>query len=687
MYKPSFGVVSGVVVVLAILAVLSKLVIGLIPDGPPNGLALETSEFLLQAAHEEIDWHTLTEDTFAYARKQEKPIMLVVGSACSPAGRAADKVVFPTKEVRGFLARNFICVRVDVMARPEFMNAFLPLSRAALLNGGRLAIPPDYQVWFLDPKGYVFGYAAETVQGRPLDPRAFLADLEDAANRFDRIQSGKEKAGVDQGRDLAVLEAQPQQVLPDLAGFAEFLRESTATGVGGFPINGYQRLWPSAWEFQLRMGRFADYAQSILPCLQSPDVDVLDGGFFTGGATMDWRGIGYDKLTVVNAAMLKTLALGAGLMRSPDQRWLALRTFDALLTQFPRDGLLATGQVGDEGNLGRSTRCSFSPRQLRALLPESADREWARVNLGLRVETNPQMTPMLANIDTPLKDTSRFQAVVDALSKGRPSPKVAGLADLDVGGFATARMMESARLLGDRQRLVKAEGLFERLDAFRSLNDVVHSQATGARPSSYLGDYLAYADGALQYFLATGDIPTLQNGIAVLRRGLFLYGGSIRGLYRLSQPPSTSNAPQDAASPEIVDNIRESCTAQVIRLGSEYGRLLGDHGADFTRASNDALTRFAPICPSLGQYAAGFYCAAAEVQDAAYAVTVGPDAMGLAARLARLAPGRLVAPSFGPVKAPGEGVGVYVIRALSVQGPMTPEQAAATFLKASTGSR
>lgn len=687
MYKPSFGVVSGVVVVLAILAFLSKLVIGLIPDGPPNSLALETSEFLLQAAHEEIDWHTLTEDTFAYARKQEKPIMLVVGSACSPTGRAADKVVFPTKEVRGFLARNFVCVRVDVMARPEYVNAFLPLSRAVLLNAGRLAIPPDYQVWFLDPKGQIFGYAAETIQGRPLDPRAFLADLEDAADRFDKIQSGKEKAGVDQSRDMAVLEAPTRQVLPDLAGFAEFLRESSPASVGGFPINGYQRLWPSAWEFQLRMGRFADYGQSILPCLQSPEVDVLDGGFFTDAATLDWRGIGYDKLTVVNAAMLKTLALGSALMRSADQRWLAFRTFDALLTQFPQDGLLAAGQVGDEGNLGRSARCSFSPRQLRALLPNPDDREWARVNLGLRVETNAQMTPMLAQIDTPLKDTSRFQAVVGVLSKGRPRPKFAGLADLDVGGFATARMMESARLLGDHERLLKSEGLFERLDAFRSLNDVIHSQAPGARPSAYLGDYLAYADGALQYFLATGDIPTLQNGVAVLRRGLFLYGGSIGGLYRLSQPALTPNAPKDAASPEIVDNVRESCTAQVIRLGSEYGRLLGASGADLTRASNDAVVRFAPICPSLGQYAAGFYCAAAEVQDAAYAVTVGPDAMALASRLAHLAPGRLVAPAFGPVKAPGEGAGVYVIRALSVQGPMTPERAAATFLSPSTGSR
>nr|HWA83187.1 hypothetical protein [Fimbriimonadaceae bacterium] len=131
--------------------------------------------------------------------------------------------------------------------------------------------------------------------------------------------------------------------------------------------------------------------------------------------------------------------------------------------------------------------------------------------------------------------------------------------------------------------------------------------------------------------------------------------------------------------PEIVDNIRESCTAQVIRLGSEYGRLLGPAGVDLIRASNEALARFAPICPALGQYAAGFYCAAAEVEDGTYAVTVGVNAVDLAAQLARLAPGRLVAPAFGPVKSPGNAPGIYVIRNDAVQGPLTLQQAVAQY--------
>src|SRR5947207_1419986 len=102
MRKPGFGVVTAVVTLLAAVAFISKPIVGLIPAGPENRLGGESAEFLSQAAHEQIDWRTLSEDTLAEARKKDMPIMLVVGSACSPTGRATDKFVFVSKTVRGF---------------------------------------------------------------------------------------------------------------------------------------------------------------------------------------------------------------------------------------------------------------------------------------------------------------------------------------------------------------------------------------------------------------------------------------------------------------------------------------------------------------------------------------------------------------------------------------------------------
>jgi uncharacterized protein YyaL (SSP411 family) len=674
MQRPNFSVVSGVVAVLAGMAFLSKLFVGLIPAGPENRLGAESAEFLTQAAHEEIDWRILDEAVFSEARKKDRPIMLVVGTACSPTGRASDKILFRTKEVRGFLARNFICVRVDGMARPEFVNAFLPISRAIEQKNGRLAIPPDFQVWFLDPKGYLFGYAAETVAGQALDSRVFLAALTDVINRFESYQSTGKQAGDEQRRDLAAIASPVSGTSPNIAAYLNALDVIGNPTFGGFPVNGFQRLWPLAWQLQLMAGRYQDYANSIAPCLLSPQVDVLDGGFYTDSASMDWHSVGFDKLTVTNVGMMQTLATGSVVMRDPQQKWFALQTFDCLMRDFVQDGLLAAGQIGDEGVVSRSDRSSFSPRQLRELFPKDEDREWARENLGLKVESNPQMVPLLARLNLPMTDGRRFESVLNVLRGHRSHAKFAGLGQLDVGGFAVARMMQTSRIFGDEERLSKAETLFERLEEYRTLNDVRHSRARDS--GVYLGDYLAYADAALQYFLSTGSEIVLHNGVEVLRRGLFLFEGQAPGVYTLSQRATTALAPQDAAAPEIVDNVRESCTAQVIRLCHDYGRLLGKSGEDLRKTARETVGRFALISPALGQFAAGYYCSAAQLLDSRFAVAVGKDAVRQARGLFQRRPFELVAPSVGIVAKPGKLDGIYLVSDSGIQGPLTPARAA-----------
>ncbi|HTQ08972.1 MAG TPA: DUF255 domain-containing protein [Fimbriimonadaceae bacterium] len=679
MRKPTFEVVTGVVVLLACIGFVSKYAVDLIPPGPPNRLISEPAEFLQQAAHQAVDWEPLSDQTFAEAAKEERPVMLVIGSACSTYGRAADKFVFSSNDVRAFLNRSFVCARVDTMATPEFQNAFLPISRAAIEpDGARLAIPPDYQVWFFDPKGNLFAHA-EDANGPILDPKAFLGVLTDV---LDKYGNSKELADL-QGQDLAILYS-TTAAPPDLGQFAGYLIAASPAAIGGFPVNGRQLLWPSDWQFELEQGSYADYLRSISPCLASPDLDLLDGGFFTTPARLDWHGIGYDKLTVTNASMMQTLAIGSILGQDPSQKEIALATFDWILETSADDGSVAAGQIGDENTIGRSARYSFSPRRLRDLFPNDAEREWVRDAFGLRVESDPQMTPMVADSSLIAKNPKRYQDDLAILHAHRPAPKFAGHSQLDAGGFATARMLRVARILGDSRRLAEAGALFAKLDRFRILDDVVHSTAYGVRTHSYLGDYLAYADAALQEFLATGDQTAFENGLAVLRRAIELYEGTRKGIFRLSPPPG-KNAPQEMDVPEIVDNVRESCTAQIIRLCNGYGRLLGDRGDALRTVAADTIVRFAGIAPRLGQYAGGYFCAALEMQDSTYAISVGPNAVAVASALARLAPTRLVAPAVGPVWRPGNEPGIYVVRSGIATGPMSPAQAAADLRPAGQG--
>jgi len=102
----------------------------------------------------------------------------------------------------------------------------------------------------------------------------------------------------------------------------------------------------------------------------------------------------FDKSSVATANMAWMLSQARPWLKTPDDQALCdyvlkLAT-QSLTTEFRSDnGFVKTARIGDEQEDGRSARSSITPKRIReALSPQ--DREWARQNLGLFVESNPQ---------------------------------------------------------------------------------------------------------------------------------------------------------------------------------------------------------------------------------------------------------------------------------------------------------
>jgi len=206
------------------------------------------------------------------------------------------------------------------------------------------------------------------------------------------------------------------------------------------------------------------------------------------------------------------------------------------------------------------------------------------------------------------------------------------------------------------------------------MHDDILARLNGGNRLGYLGDYLAYADARLQAYLV-GDQASFESGLRVLRRARTLFAVNSPGVFLLNRPGLASLLP-DTAVPEIADNLHESCTARMIRLFMGYGRLLGSskEGVSFQADAQAAIRRFAPIAVNGGVATAGFFCAAAEAADDAYAVTVGPDAQKIADDLAAEVPTRLIAAASKLVmpelahRAPG----VYLVHLRIQEGPLGP---------------
>src|SRR4029077_14122453 len=83
-----------------------------------NRLADEKSPYLLQHAHNPVDWHPWGEEAFAKAKNEGKPVFLSIGYSSCHSGHVLEKVSFSTQELAKLMNGWFVCIKVDREERP-----------------------------------------------------------------------------------------------------------------------------------------------------------------------------------------------------------------------------------------------------------------------------------------------------------------------------------------------------------------------------------------------------------------------------------------------------------------------------------------------------------------------------------------------------------------------------------------
>lgn len=679
MQKPSFSVVTLVVVVLGIFGLGIRQLATLLPPPAPNRMELETADFLRQGARHAINWRLLDDEAFSEARRTDRPILLLLGAVWSTEARRMDQMIFTDSEVQSFLARNFICVRVDLDEAPQWRSAFLPVSRV------RTAISSGFQMYYLDPEGRLFDFYSRRGMQPLTDALVFLDEFVSARRRYEEIRRGDGgplPAGQLQDNDSDTLERAPS-MFPNREFFLQELVDAIDPRYGGFSRFG-QAPRPLALSYLLAHGKVDAWRAATDPMLRSGIVDWLDGGFYRAAKSRDWTYIEFDKLALHNAELMLAIGLGGQMLGDDFCLRIAKNTFDALLDRFGSQGWIVAARVGDDDRRGRSAYSSFSVSDLRRyggtgiLTREETD--LARDFFGLSVEDNPQMV-MRVRDPSEFADP-RFDPLIAKLRESRkvhPAPySKVPYAHVNFGVVAAA--MRAARMWNEPDRIVRAERFLDQLKTFLSSNDVTHRmpQQVGDRP--LLPDYLNASEAFLEHYLATGRVDSLERGLGILRRARTLFAED--GNWLLTMSRSGGLGPQGTDVPELVDMPTEATTARVIRLLGTYAKLLrGGNLAPLARQFNEEalelISRYGSLVPELGVGASGMMSASAGLLDERHAIVVGEYAVAEARELASRIPTRFVAPAFGMVREDLQrrGSGIYVIEGAEVIGPISSDQA------------
>jgi len=142
----------------------------------PNRLVHETSPYLLQHAHNPVDWYPWGEEALQRAQAEDKPILLSIGYSACHWCHVMERESFENQEIAQLMNELFISIKVDREERPDLDSLYMSAVQALTGSGG----------WpmtvFLTPEGKPFYggtyFPPVDSRGMPGFPRVLLGVAE-----------------------------------------------------------------------------------------------------------------------------------------------------------------------------------------------------------------------------------------------------------------------------------------------------------------------------------------------------------------------------------------------------------------------------------------------------------------------------------------------------------------------------
>ncbi|KAI1896684.1 hypothetical protein AGOR_G00097300 [Albula goreensis] len=106
------------------------------PNKHSNRLARERSPYLLQHAHNPVDWFPWGQEAFDKAKSEDKPIFLSVGYSTCHWCHVMERESFEDEEIGRILSENFVCIKVDREERPDVDKVYMTFVQATSGGGG-----------------------------------------------------------------------------------------------------------------------------------------------------------------------------------------------------------------------------------------------------------------------------------------------------------------------------------------------------------------------------------------------------------------------------------------------------------------------------------------------------------------------------------------------------------------------
>src|SRR5512143_2876950 len=344
-----------------------------------NRLAGEKSPYLLQHAHDLVDWYPWGEEAFERARREDKPIFLSIGYSTCHWCHVMEQESFADEEAAGLINAEFVAVKVDREERPDLDQHYMTVCQSLTGSGGwplTIMMTPDRRPFFAGtyyPRSRRWGRPG-LLELLPLIGEAWRSRRPEILRSAVEVEAAFERAPVrlKGRRGDKLTTATFDEAFQELA--ADFDR--TRGGFGRapkFPIAHHLGFLIRYWQ-RTGNGEALGMAGKTLKAMRRGGIfDPLGFGFHRYATDADWLVPHFEKMLYDQALLAEVYAQAFAATGRAEFRRTAAEVADYVLRELtaPEGGFYTAEDADSEGEEGQFYLWTRSELE-QALGPEDA---------------------------------------------------------------------------------------------------------------------------------------------------------------------------------------------------------------------------------------------------------------------------------------------------------------------------
>jgi hypothetical protein len=501
-------------------------------EAQPNRLIRSASPYLLQHAHNPVEWYPWGDEALAKAKNENKLIFLSVGYSTCYWCHVADRTIYSNPAIAALMNRWFVNIKVDREERPDLDRTYM-LARQLLTGSGgwpnNVFLTPNLKPFFAG--SYFPPEDKEGVNGFPTILKLIHDDWEKNPSAIreaaDQVYAALSKVHEADGKPASVLRIRPADWLATARDQLLGERDRVHGGFDG----GRGTKFPQPPVINLlltdyRLNGTAESLQAAGDMLNAIALggihDHLGGGIHRYSTEPTWSVPHFEKMLYDNAQLVGLYADFYAITRQPLAREMAVDIAGYLARRMtaPEGGLFTAEDADIEGKEGESyvwTRAEIA----KVLGSADADRFFGLYALTaypsepdgpgvLRIRRDQAASEEdRANLPRRIAELAPLRAKLLEVRDRRKQPARDDKIVVAFNGLAIAGLTHAGKLLGEPQWVASASrtGEFLWQNAFdeksgRLSRHLFHDKAAG---EGFLDDYALLGLGFLALGEATGE--------------------------------------------------------------------------------------------------------------------------------------------------------------------------------------